>query len=470
MKISKTSFTLPFVLLAICLCLFTTCNTIRDTGENNVLGKQEDLKNQLSEIHLPISYSTKKLEDLLNKQLKPVIYQDDSFDKPKKDNLKIKVMKAGKVIVEVEGNVVNYVLPLSIECELRKKPLPIVKTSFSLKVRGKSSVEIEKNWKLKTKSKFLGIEWIEHPKLNLGFAEFDLTNKVEKVLNAHGDEIFHKLDLIVKEKADIKHQIEQIWYNIQKPICINRKEKKIWLKFDNQDISASQVYGHAGNLLIHTKIHAYIQTIVADTIEHYHHQPLPNLTRLKAKDKNDQFDMFVLSVIPFDDLNAILQHHVGGKVLAAEGHSMTIKEAALFGEQGNLALKINFSGEIQGEVKLKTAIYHDSTDNALLLKEFDFLVESDDMLVQVADWLLHDKVKAELSKYLKIPLQPHIERLPELINKGVEHGKTGKRIDLVLKNMKLHPQKILITPNNIQLLIHTKGNGMIILDKLGKLE
>jgi hypothetical protein len=470
MKNNPTYSFLPFYLVVACLCLFTKCNTVKEKGETNSSEKQEDLKNQLSEIHLPVAYSTKKLEDLLNNQLKPVIFHDDDFDKPKKDNLKIKVMKAGRVTVSIEGNVVNYVLPLNIECELRKKPLPIVKTSFSLKVKGKSTIEIEKNWKLETKSKFLGIEWIEHPKLNLGFAEFDLTNKVEKILNAHGDEIFHKLDQIAKEKADIKHQIEQIWYDIQKPICINRKEKKIWLKFDNQDISASQVYGHAGNIVIHTKIHAYIQTIVADTIEHYHRQPLPNLTRLKAKDKNDQFDMFVLSVIPFEDLNAILNHHVGGKVLSAEGHSITIEKATLFGEQGNLGLKIDFSGEITGEVKLKTTIHHDSIDNSLLLKDFDFLVESEDVLVQAADWILHDKAKEELSKHLKIPLQTHIDKLPELINKGIEHGKTGKRIDLVLKNMKLHPQKILVTSNNIQLLAHAKGNGMIVLDKLGKLE
>jgi hypothetical protein len=149
---------------------------------------------------------------------------------------------------------------------------------------------------------------------------------------------------------------------------------------------------------------------------------------------------------------------------------MTIEKATLFGEQGNLGLKIDFSGEITGDVKLKTTIHHDSIDNSLLLKEFDFLVESEDMLVQAADWILHDKAKEELSKYLRIPLQPHIDKLPELINRGVEHGKTGKRIDLVLKNMKLHPQKILVTPNNIQLLAHAKGNGMIVLDKLGKLE
>ncbi|MCS6832805.1 MAG: DUF4403 family protein, partial [Flammeovirgaceae bacterium] len=147
-------------LLSLIFLWFNQCSSKKDETTDETQENYVDLKNHISEIHLPIVYSVERLEELVNRQLKEVLYEDDSFEKPKHDNLKLTVRRAGRVTLNVEENEVYYVVPLKLDCQWQKKPLPIVKTSFSLKVRGKSTVEIEKDWHLHTNSKYLGIEWI----------------------------------------------------------------------------------------------------------------------------------------------------------------------------------------------------------------------------------------------------------------------------------------------------------------------
>lgn len=453
-------------LLSLIFLWFNQCSSKKDETQENYV----DLKNHLSEIHLPIVYSVERLEELVNRQLKEVLYEDDSFEKPKHDNLKLTVRRAGRVTLKVEENEVYYVVPLKLDCQWQKKPLPIVKTSFSLKVRGKSTVEIEKDWHLHTNSKYLGIEWIEHPKVDIGLASINVSSIVEKVLQAQGQKLFDKLDEEVAKKADLKPEIEKIWNDIQKPLCINRKEKKVWLKFDNQDIAASQVQSYANNVLIHTNIHTYVETIIADTVEKLTLKPLPKLKKIRKKDKNNRFEMNILSIIPFNELNSLASKYIKDRVLTYQGRSITIQEARIYGKKGNLEIELNVTGEIDANVYLNATPHHDSLSNTLFLRNFDFVFQTDNSVVQALDWLLHETVKENLSSYLSLPLQPYIEKLPELINKGVEKGKVGKRLDLKLKNVAVCPKKILITPHNVQLLIQASGNGTIILEKLGKLE
>ncbi|MCS6834039.1 MAG: DUF4403 family protein, partial [Flammeovirgaceae bacterium] len=311
---------------------------------------------------------------------------------------------------------------------------------------------------------------IEHPKVDIGLASIDVSSIVEKVLQAQGQKLFDKLDEEVAKKADLKPEIEKIWNDIQKPLCINRKEKKVWLKFDNQDIAASQVQSYANNVLIHTNIHTYVETIIADTVEKLTPKPLPKLKKIRKKDKNNRFEMNILSIIPFNELNSLASKHIKEKVLTYQGRSITIQEARIYGKKGNLEIELNVTGEIDANVYLNATPHHDSLSNTLFLRNFDFVFQTDNSVVQALDWLLHETVKENLSSYLSLPLQPYIEKLPELINKGVEKGKVGKRLDLKLKNVAVRPRKILITPHNVQLLIQASGNGTIILEKLGKLE
>lgn len=455
-------------LLLISLFLLMMINGCKREVEESSVSEEEalesfsEIENELSEIYLPISYNVDDLEDLINSKVKKVLYEDNSYDNHGKDNLKLKVTKAGRLRIAARGNTIYYNLPVKIDCSLKKKLLPVFNTHFSLRIKGKSVLDMDENWKLVTKSEYIDIEWIEKPKIKIGFAKINLAKIVEKVLSKKSDELFANLDKTVHEKVNVKNTIDKIWNDIQKPILINKKEKEVWLKFNTHDISVTKIHGTAERISLHTKIHAYIHTVLGDTSD-LKNYPLPKLQF--TKDHREDFTMHVLGKIPFNDVNAILNTIVPGQVISHEGHSISLQGATLSGKKGKVNLQINFDGEVSGQVSLVGSLGYDSLTQSMQIIDFDYKMESNE-IVSLADWFLHDKVKSSLQEKLSVPLAPLVAKLPQLVNKGIEKGKTGRKLDLLLNNVQLAPKKILVTSKDIQLLVGITGNGLIELENL----
>jgi hypothetical protein len=179
----------------------------------------------------------------------------------------------------------------------------------------------------------------------------------------------------------------------------------------------------------------------------------------------DSLKIFVLATLPFDKANAILKKELKGKTIAAQGYSATVKDISAYGTDDGLALKMQVKGDVAGNIYLRGTPYYDTTKAVFSVKDFRFDVDSENALINTADWMLHDNALGFIQEKLTIDVQPLIDQLPELIENGIEKGKSGEKINVFVDRLDLIPQQLVITKENIQVILKGTGKASIGLER-----
>src|SRR5262249_13018333 len=162
--------------------------------------------------------------------------------------------------------------------------------------------------------------------------------------------------------------------------------------------------------------------------------------------------------------NDLMDKELQGKVLSAKGFSTTIKKVRVYGTPKGLAVELKVKGDIDGTLYVKGDLHYDSLTTSIMLNNFDFDLQSENSLLNSADWLLHSQVLDLVKDKLKVNLAPLAAKLPTIIMKAIEKGKTGEKIDFIVDTLALHPLTILPTRDNLQLLVLAQGNASVLLN------
>jgi hypothetical protein len=175
--------------------------------------------------------------------------------------------------------------------------------------------------------------------------------------------------------------------------------------------------------------------------------------------------MYVLVKLPFLQVEEILNKTLVGKELSAEGYSTRIRKLNLYGTDSSVCLQVNVKGDVDGRVFITALPGYDTASATLYARKFNYDLDTENALVNSANWLLQDTVLNIVRKKLSINVQPFIDSLPTLITRGIEKGKTGKKIDVTISSLKIKPINYLITKKEIQILFFASGQARIDLEQ-----
>ena len=254
-----------------------------------------------------------------------------------------------------------------------------------------------------------------------------------------------------------------IWRDIQQAHVINRQGATVYLKPYGVDLSGKlqETDPDLISLLFELKTYTHIY-FEGDSIPAAN----PVLPRFKRITQDaDSLSIYVHSLLRFDMMNGVLEKELEGKVLAAKGFSTTIKKVRIYGTPTGIAVELKVKGDIDGILYVKGTPAYDSATTSIQLKDFDFDLSSENALLNSADWLLHSSALDLVNEKLRVDLSPLGARLPEIIFKAIEKGKTGEKIDFKVDTLTLRPLAILPTRDNLQLLVHATGRAAVILDE-----
>ncbi len=425
-----------------------------------------EIQNKISDINLPLVYQVSDLEELVNEKIKGVIYKDERFDNNNKDKVKLNVRRSGKIFVAVMGHDVFYNVPLSVKTEFKKGILPVVKTDFTLRVKFLSRFTLNKEWKLKSRTSFLALDWIKKPKINIAVASIGITGIVEKAIRSRISHLTAIIDRYVPERLDVKKEIAKVWTGIQRPILINSREKKVWLKIDPQSISAGKFTGKNRTIYLKLRIYSYLRTLTGTDPEYEINEELPPLQ--EETDGVEGFNIFVLAKIKYDDLNDVLEKNLKGREFKIKGRTVKVREAKVYGSEGFLILQIDMEGTAKGKVYFRGRPRYDTAAEAFTVDDFDFDLKTKTILVKAANWLLHGDIQEQIHEKLWFPMENSIKTLPSLIHRAIEGGKLGEKITLSFEELDVRPETILVSFGDIQALIAARGKAMLQLEAFVK--
>lgn len=423
----------------------------------------------ISELNVPVYFPVQELENMANEKLANKIIEAHLSINQKDDSLHLSVSRFQPIVLEYDGDRgITYKLPIQIDGVVDAKVVGI-KVRNKEPIRAKviitmfSDLYLDDNWMLAPQTELKDIKWVEEPKLKVAGLNFNLKSPIENALMSNKDKIVEKLDESAKNAIKIRQAIEKLWVDIQKPIRINKKVVTVWLKAEATDIDGKLFAQAADTLMIQAKISANLYTVLDSVAAMKPVGPLPKLKRNVEKEPG--LEAYGLVTLPFFVVNQVLSQATDTMHFTFQNHSVKIKSTEMYGVQDGIALRVSLQGDVKADVFLKGTLGFDSAGRKLVIENFGFDVDSEQTLISAANWLVHDEIIERIKPYLSISLENVFDILPALINKGIEKGKIGSKIDIHFTEWDLSIYQHLITKDNIQIIASIKGRADVELQK-----
>lgn len=164
------------------MCTLVFVAVIAQTNNNQKI----DLPQIPSDISIPVQVPIVEIENLVNKAVTGVIYEDKSFTDNNNDQFKVKVEKLSDIKLKaLTNNRLMISVPLKIWAEKGYGTLGVYvykDTSFNLVMNFISSISTNPDWSLTTSTQSAGFVWKEKPVLDYGKVKIPVSTFIESTL------------------------------------------------------------------------------------------------------------------------------------------------------------------------------------------------------------------------------------------------------------------------------------------------
>lgn len=423
----------------------------------------------VSTLNVPVYYVIADLEALANEKIGGEPRQANVALNPKGDSLHLVITRYEPVSIRYDGRrSLTFRVPIDISGFFRTKKLGItvknrtpVHARLALTVT--TSMRLSQTWDLKTETRLDRVEWLEEPKLNVAGIKVNLRPPMETALNKHKEDIIAKIDGSVSGLVKLGPSIEKVWMDLQKPISINRKVVPAWLKTEGKNMNGRLVQSSKDTIAAEIGLETSIETVLDSASNAMPGTPLPPFFRKDSL--HPGVHAFVKATIPFDVINGVIRQLTDTMKIAYKGNVARIRSSEIYGTDDGVAIGLSLAGDVQADIYLRGDIGFDSLQNQLVITNFVFDVNSEQTLIQAADWLTHGEIIERIQPYLTLPMDNTFRVVPSLITKGIEKGKLGRKIDVTWSKFQVRIFQHLVTRSNIQVILQVDGKAEVKLEK-----
>lgn len=415
-----------------------------------------------------LTFDIADLEGKINKAISTTLVPETTFDGKTGQAWHLWVERTGPVRIKYKNRQVYFSAPLQVwysnPINLRKRDNRKSRPLCALAVNFTSPVSVGPNWRLITHSHFEKYHWTEDPEIRLLGIKIGVKKLAESILDKRRADIERAVDGAVRDGVRLDHQVGKIWRDMQKPLRISKMPENIWLLPKPFSIAAAPVYGNARKITIPIQIAFRVGTRfgpepVVDTLEHLprllHRNELPDSSRLK-----------VLAFIPYTDINQVLARTISSDKLDLIQGNIRVRNITVYGNGRNLIIKTDVEGAVKGTLFFHGQPAYDTLTNTLRIQQVDFDIATKERLFATADWLLHNHLRDTLQAALVVPLRKPIATIPGKIENAFAKAKAGQTANLDIKNFRMVPQRIVVQPKGVQILIKVQSEVAVKVKKL----
>lgn len=421
----------------------------------------------LSQIPMSIDIDVKKLEKSVNRKLSGFIYSGDSlFD----INLSVKVWKVQDFIFDVKNNTIIYKLPLKVSAKYRWKVEKFglsVSDEYqaigSISLSFKTSLFINKDWKLFARTESLGYQWIEEPKLNIAGVKLPVTKIADVALKNSQESITKSIDKALSEAVKLQDHVKTAWEMIQKPMLIS-PQNNIWIKITPNDIFVSPFISKNNILTLAFAFETRIESVVGTEPISGDYIPVPMFKQISKEPQ--PFNLNIAADITYDKLAQISKTQLIGKTFTEGNKSITIKELMLYSHDGNVIVAADVEGSIKGRIYFTGKMGYNQATSKLEIIDYDFDIKTKNVLIKSASWLLHGLILKKITPYLSYNIADVLEGAKKEANVQLTKYEIYEGISLVGSLDKLSVTEISMVPGAVRINATLRGNIAIKVDDL----
>jgi hypothetical protein len=446
------------LMLASMLLTFNSCKTLQiEKPKESYL--PSNLAPAVSEIPLQVELDVKKLETAINKKMNGLIFEGTNISDK---DLAVKVWKAQNFTFTIKNNVIEYRVPLKLWTRFAWKVEKFgysvgdnYEANGSIALTYKTTISIDKNWKLVSKTTGSGYEWIETPKLNVVGVSVPVTPIASLALSQCDKLISAQIDKTLAETIDLKKYVTQAWSESQKPRQVSA-DNNVWLRITPKDIYVSPFTTTNDKLNLAVALYAQIESFMGA-------QPTINtpiaLPPFKYVNRPaQQFNLNIGADVTFDKIAEMAKKQLLGKTFTQGSKTITITDLSLFGSGGKAVFVADVIGSLKGRIYFTGNMTYNPAKTAVEITEPEFDVKTSNALVKTAGWLLHGMILKQLTPYLTYPVKDDLENMKVDVNKMLGNYNIMDGVSMQGKLNTVSVTSLSLVPGAVRVMANVKGN------------
>lgn len=232
---------------------------------------------------------------------------------------------------------------------------------------------------------------------NLTAADLDLKTilRITGVQHQLDDKVTSALSKIPPE-MDLGTSLNSLWSSMEAPQPL---AQDVWLSINPAGATVSDPFGQ-GQLL------GFSVGVLAHPTISYGAKPIPPPQVRPPLEHIPAPDTFAIELEgegQFEAIEKELMTAVGDKDLKISGHLVRISQCQLYTSGSNIVIAITFKKPFRATIYLfGTPVFNKDT-NIFSVGNLDYTVETRNVLVKIADWLLHSTFQSDIQQKAQVP-------------------------------------------------------------------
>ncbi|MDO9152445.1 MAG: DUF4403 family protein [Paludibacter sp.] len=451
----KTSL---YCIAASAIILFHSCKTLQiEKPAESYL--PSNLTPVLSEFPLQIEIDISKLESGVNKKMTGLLYEGSNLNN---QDLSVKVWKSQDFAFRVNKNIIEYRVPLKIWTRFAWN---VEKFGFSVGDRFeasgiialtyKTAINIDRNWKLVSKTTSSGFEWIETPKLNVIGVNIPVTPVANIALSKFDKLITEQIDQTLAQMVDLKKYISMAWNIAQKPIQLSQ-DYNTWVRITPKDIYVSPFTSSENKLNLALSIYAHIESFMGIKPDEKKLVSLPEFKYIQHPPQ--QFNLNIAADATFEKISEMAKSQLINKTFSEGKKSITITDLSIFGSEGKAVFVADVTGSLKGKIYFTGNMVYNAEKTAVEIKNPQFDVKTRNALVKSAEWLLHGFILNKIAPYLTYNVKADLELMKKEANLMLNNYSVYDGVTLKGKLNSITVNSIDLVPGAVRISANVKGN------------
>jgi hypothetical protein len=449
--------------LFLIITLVAACKTHVDPSAPDLV-KNTEYQPELSIINIPVEIPIKLLEDSLNAQINGLIVDDQSYDTPEKDDLKIKVWINGRIKTGTMNDVFYSMIPLKVWAQARYDacdfcPTIEKETNFEPTVYFSTKLSVSKDYRVVTTTTSNGFTWVVEPKIYIAGIGISIKSMVEKELDKTLKNSAKEMDRNISNGFDLRSQVQGIWNQLHTPIMVD-SASQTYLKIKPKEFFMSPIKSTTKSLKLNLGVRAFLESYTGTKPEAATIPALPDLKNDAVADNS--FYVNLTSRITYAEANKLANQSMANQSYQMGKKTVVVDSLHLSGNNNKLVVKTYVSNGINGMVYLCCRPEYDMEKSLLAMKDVDFDINTKNVLYKSAAWMIDGLFSKKLESKLVFKMSGQLDSIKTQINTQIADYRYQNLFTLKGKLDKLEVKGIYMEPDGIRVALSARGSANII--------
>jgi len=444
---------LPLVLAAVVITL-SACSGVKpsltaDRPRDEAF--RTTLKKEVSTLNVPIETTADEIGKTLNQSIRKDLYKGSTGTR----GLTAEVLRNGPIAVSAADNFLFFTVPITM-----KLGYSMFETqTIPFKLKFKANAKITPDWKVNAEIYYQGLSDLLVEEIGIGPISIKPRSIVEGIAQPVQKVLSDLISWKLNDMFPLKSQIAKVWNTAYKPVLVD-KNYSAWLKLTPLEIMLYPLSAQNNKVRLSVGINSYADLVVGPEPAPQTPAPLPNLKLVSNFDRS--FRIALHTDLFYKDILNIVSPLLLNREFTSDGRTIVIKSLDLYGNGEKFVVKVETKGALDGVIYLTGRPRFDLKTNLFTVEDVDFDLQSQDLLVQSADWLLHGTIKSMIQEKLTVDLTQRVEQTREMARKAIAQVQLADHVLLKGSIKTLNFSDLLVKKESISIQVYTEGESAIL--------